>query len=152
MRTQSPSRSTVRAAVFGVIVFGSTCLGVASCSSNDSSNPAPPVNSFTTSSSTGNGGATSSASTSTSTAPSGGGGGTTATTASASSGSGGGSGGAGGQPACALTSDAGPVGCYACAPKTEPQFLNQCTGSQCSHYDNVANLPLYNGGNLPALP
>jgi hypothetical protein len=30
--------------------------------------------------------------------------------------------------------------------------LNACTDSQCSHFDNVARLPNYNGGNLPPLP
>ena len=43
-------------------------------------------------------------------------------------------------------------GCYPCPPKTDIQFLNQCTTSQWAQFDNVARLPLYNNGNLPSLP
>lgn len=46
----------------------------------------------------------------------------------------------------------GANGCYPCAPKTDAEFLNHCSGSQCSPFDNAARLPLYNGGKLPTLP
>lgn len=59
---------------------------------------------------------------------------------------GGGEGGAGGA-ACE-----GPNGCYSCKPATNVQFLNACTGAQCSKFDDAARLPLYNNGNLPELP
>jgi hypothetical protein len=62
-------------------------------------------------------------------------------------------------------SDAGPVsvdagvsctgdgGCWSCAPVTQPEFLNQCTGSQCSGFDNASRLQgLYPDGGLPPLP
>jgi hypothetical protein len=45
----------------------------------------------------------------------------------------------------------GQGGCYACAPSTPLQFLNQCTNSQCSPFDNTT-LPLLADGGLPPLP
>jgi hypothetical protein len=49
--------------------------------------------------------------------------------------------------ASVCTTDAG---CWACTPITPPEFLNQCTGSQCSPFDNYQRLPSYDGG-LPPL-
>ena len=56
--------------------------------------------------------------------------------------------------------DAGPCdatgdgGCYACPPTTTSQFLNQCTGAQCSGFSNTVRIPsndfLPDGG-LPPL-
>ena len=58
-----------------------------------------------------------------------------------------GGGGAGGGQDCD-----GPDGCYDCKPTSNVQHLNACTDAQCSKFDDVARLPLYNGGDLPALP
>lgn len=106
------------------VVLATPFVAVACDSTND--NPKPPT--FTTSassSSSGQGGA-------------GGAGGNGGEAGAA---------GAGGSPNCA-----GPNGCYACPPKETDQYLNACTDSQCSPFDNVTRLPLYNGGNLPPLP
>jgi hypothetical protein len=51
------------------------------------------------------------------------------------------------QNAEACTTDAG---CWSCIPTTSPEFLNQCTGSQCSPFDNLQRLPDYDGS-LPPL-
>jgi hypothetical protein len=143
-------------AVKGALLLGLLAtlpqLGLA-CS--DSGNPTPP-NTFTTSSTTGT--------TSTTTGTGGSGGGTTTTTTSSTTGAGGqggagggttttttGVGGAGGQGGAPPDCN-GPNNCYKCPPLTEPQFLNHCTAAQCSPFDNVARLPLYNNGNLPAIP
>jgi hypothetical protein len=68
-------------------------------------------------------------------------------------GAGGGSGGAAGNGGGGGGANCdGPSGCYACPPKSTDQFLNACTNAQCSAFDNVARLPLYNSGNLPPLP
>lgn len=56
-------------------------------------------------------------------------------------------GGGGGDPACT-----GKDGCYACAPQNNAQILQACTSAQCSPFDNVARLPLYNNGDLPPVP
>lgn len=45
----------------------------------------------------------------------------------------------------------GDGGCWRCEPTTPPEFLNQCTSSQCSPYDNAAHLPAYDGGGLAPL-
>ena len=130
-------RSRRRAALFAGALF--VVAGViAACSSE--SNPKPPDNEFTTSSGT----------TSTSASGTGGaGGGATASSGSSTStATGTGGGGTGGVP----PNCDGPSGCYSCPPKTGNQFLNACTNSQCSPFDNVARLPLYNNGNLPAIP
>lgn len=51
-------------------------------------------------------------------------------------------------PACK-----GANGCYTCEPKNELDFLNACTDSQCTPFDNAARLPLYMAGKaLPPLP
>jgi hypothetical protein len=42
------------------------------------------------------------------------------------------------------------AGCWSCLPTTGPQFLNQCTASQCSPFDNFQRLPNYDGS-LPPL-
>jgi hypothetical protein len=120
-------RSHRRAALFAGLVF---TFAVAACSSE--TNQKPPDNNFTTSS------ATSSSTSATGTGGAGGGGTSSVT-------GGGGTGGA--PPNCD-----GPNGCFSCPPKTGNQLLNACTGSQCSPFDNVARLPLYNNGNLPAIP
>ncbi len=38
-------------------------------------------------------------------------------------------------------------GCWSCTPGTEPEFLNQCTASHCTPFDN-ARVPNYDGGTL----
>jgi hypothetical protein len=145
MRARIDPRSTRRAAIVaGVIV--TIGAAIAACSSD--SNPAPP-NDFTTSSGSGAGSTASSSasgtggseSTSTTTT-------TTTGTSTSTTTSGAGGGGTGGAP----PNCDGPNGCYSCAPKTGNQFLDACTTSQCSPFDNVARLPLYNNGNLPAIP
>jgi hypothetical protein len=40
-------------------------------------------------------------------------------------------------------------GCWSCTPATTPEFLNQCTSSQCVPFDNH-RLPNFDGG-LPPL-
>jgi hypothetical protein len=124
-------RSHRLASLFAALACASLAV-ISACSSE--SNPKPPDTEFTTSSSsttsaTGTGGA--------------GGGGT-----SSSSATGTGGGGTGGAP----PNCDGPNGCYACPPKTGSQFLNACTTTQCSPFDNVKRLPLYNNGNLPPIP
>ena len=42
------------------------------------------------------------------------------------------------------------AGCWACAPSTTAEFLNQCTASHCSPFKNAQRLPDYDGG-LPPL-
>lgn len=118
-----------RAALFAVL-FSAGAIAVAACSSEG--NPTPPDTTFTTSSGTSTG--------ATGTGGAGGGG--------AGSSSATGTGGAGGAP----PECNGPNGCFACPPKTGNQILNACTASQCSPFDNVARLPLYNNGTLPPLP
>jgi hypothetical protein len=51
------------------------------------------------------------------------------------------------QDAAACTTDAG---CWSCVPTNTNQFLNQCTTSQCSPFNNALRLPDYDGG-LPPL-
>jgi hypothetical protein len=121
-------RSYRRASILAALVCVSAAA-ISACSSE--SNPKPPDTEFTTSSSTttsatGTGGA--------------GGGGTSSSSAT-------GTGGSGGAQSCD-----GPNGCYSCPPKTGAQFLNACTTTQCSPFDNVKRLPLYNNGNLPPIP
>ena len=41
-------------------------------------------------------------------------------------------------------------GCWSCTPASTPEFLNQCTSSQCSPFANATRLPNYDGG-LPPL-
>jgi hypothetical protein len=71
-------------------------------------------------------------------------------TAGHGAGAGGGAAGeAGKDPA---TSCDGKDGCYSCEPKEQTHYLNQCSDSQCEGFDNEKRLPLYNHGDLPALP
>jgi hypothetical protein len=49
--------------------------------------------------------------------------------------------------AAICTTDAG---CWSCTLVTPPEFLNQCTASQCSPFVNAQRLPDYDGG-LPPL-
>ena len=51
------------------------------------------------------------------------------------------------EDAVACTTDAG---CWSCLPTTTPEFLNQCTTSQCSPFVNTQRLPDYDGS-LPPL-
>jgi len=51
------------------------------------------------------------------------------------------------EDAVACTTDAG---CWSCLPTTTPEFLNQCTASQCSPFVNTKRLPDYDGS-LPPL-
>lgn len=46
----------------------------------------------------------------------------------------------------------GEDGCYSCEPVENEHFLNACTDADCVPFDNVARLPLYNGGDLPPVP
>jgi hypothetical protein len=46
----------------------------------------------------------------------------------------------------------GDAGCYACAPKTNEQFLNACTDSQCAPFDRKRLTHLRPDGGLPPLP
>lgn len=45
-------------------------------------------------------------------------------------------------------------GCFACEPKTNEQFLNRCSGSQCSKFDDKTRIPssVWDGGALPPMP
>jgi protocatechuate 3,4-dioxygenase beta subunit len=47
----------------------------------------------------------------------------------------------------------GAGGCFSCPPTTTSQFLNQCTGAQCSGFDNATRIPssdfLPDGGLIP---
>jgi hypothetical protein len=42
-------------------------------------------------------------------------------------------------------------GCWNCTPATAQEFLNQCTSSQCTPFDNLQRLPDWDGGALPPL-
>jgi hypothetical protein len=45
--------------------------------------------------------------------------------------------------------------CYPspCPPKTDPEFLNACTGSQCIPFDDTKRIPGYSpDGSLPLVP
>jgi hypothetical protein len=44
-----------------------------------------------------------------------------------------------------------PAGCWRCAPVEQTHFLNRCTTSDCSPFDNAARLPLF-ASPLPPLP
>lgn len=50
--------------------------------------------------------------------------------------------------------EGGPGDCYSCPPQTDEQILNSCVpaGDQCTHFDNAARLPFWDGGALPAPP
>jgi hypothetical protein len=50
------------------------------------------------------------------------------------------------QDAASCTTDAG---CWSCTPITNPEFLNQCTSSQCSPFSNTTRLPDWDGGLPP---
>jgi hypothetical protein len=117
------------------ILFGAFAASVSITACSSETNQKPPDNNFTTSTGTGTETSTSTSASATGTGGAGGGGTSSAT----------GTGGA--PPKCD-----GPNGCYACPPKTGVQILNACSGSQCSPFDNVARLPLYNNGNLPPIP
>jgi hypothetical protein len=43
------------------------------------------------------------------------------------------------------------AGCWSCTPSTTGEFLNQCTASQCTPFNNLQRLPDYDGGALPPL-
>jgi hypothetical protein len=51
------------------------------------------------------------------------------------------------EDAAACTTDSG---CWSCTPQTSAEFLNQCTSSQCSPFSNAQRLPDYDGS-LPPL-
>lgn len=59
------------------------------------------------------------------------------------------SGDAGGDAAGGFT---GPNGCWQGPATTSNQALNACTDGTCTPFINVDRLPLYNNGNLPAVP
>jgi hypothetical protein len=47
----------------------------------------------------------------------------------------------------------GPMGCYACTPTTNDEFLNACNGMTCQAFDDQGRLPLLQpDGGLPPLP
>jgi hypothetical protein len=55
-----------------------------------------------------------------------------------------------GAPVLDAASCAADGGCWSCTPETTSEFLNQCSGSQCSPFVNAQRLPNYDGG-LPPL-
>jgi hypothetical protein len=64
---------------------------------------------------------------------------------------GGGSGGVdGGEGGAANCEPQGELDCYPCAPKTNEQFLNQCSDAECSPFDNAERIPGFDG-TLPDL-
>ena len=75
------------------------------------------------------------------------GGGNQGGTSGGQAGTGGGQAGTGGGGPCGSQN-----GSFAGTPKTDKQFLNHCTNSQCEPFDDEARLPLFNHGNLPAVP
>lgn len=48
----------------------------------------------------------------------------------------------------------GDGGCFNCKPTTNEQFLNHCSGSSCSPFDNKTRIPAatWDGGKLPPVP
>jgi hypothetical protein len=56
-------------------------------------------------------------------------------------------GGSGGEADC---SPQGDYDCYPCAPKTDEQYLNQCSDAECSPFDNAERIPGFTG-TLPDL-
>ena len=70
-------------------------------------------------------------------------------------GQGGAAGGDSGAPECDPSkTGSNPKGCYPCAPTKNDQFLNHCTSSDCSPFDNPGRLGAdnWNGGKLKPLP
>jgi hypothetical protein len=154
-----PSRRSLASSA--AILALSGAVAFAACSSNDD-NPTP-TPTFTS----GSGGAGGSAGggsggdqgtggdgTGGSTGGSAGGGGTAGSGGAAGSAGGVSDGGAGGPKDAApdinpalCTSDAG---CWSCPPLKPEDFLNHCTASQCSHFDDSTRLPpQYRDGGLP---
>jgi hypothetical protein len=74
-------------------------------------------------------------------------------TTSGSSSGGGGNGAGGGGSTSTGDECIGPDGCFACAPDTQPEFLNGCTDAACVPYDNaqIADL-LEEDGSVPPVP
>jgi hypothetical protein len=146
----TPKTLRIAGALLLPIAITTTALAV-SCSSGNS-NPQPQVPVYTTDSGSDGGSAVQ---------PEAGGGTETGSGAD----TGGGGEGGGGTPdasndgptfdalpdvdAAACTSDAG---CWSCPPSSTSQFLNQCTNSTCSPFDNGSRVPSYDGGALPPLP
>ena len=65
----------------------------------------------------------------------------------------GGSDGGGGDLGAAGAVSCDPQGeydCYPCAPKTNEQYLNQCSDTECSPFDNSERIPGFDG-TLPEL-
>lgn len=48
--------------------------------------------------------------------------------------------------------DKGPDGCFCGKPSKDADFLNQCNGLQCQHYDNGKLKKLNSDGSVPAVP
>jgi hypothetical protein len=48
----------------------------------------------------------------------------------------------------------GDGGCFSCKPTTNEQFLDHCSGSSCSPFDNKTRIPAatWDGGALPPVP
>lgn len=133
MNTRIDRQLALQALRAAGLLVGAQLLFLAACSSSDDTNAAPTTTQTYTTSNT------------TSTTGGGGGDATTATTGTGTGGSG--TGGSGGVLDCD-----GPNGCYDCPPQTDKQFHEACTDANCSPFDDVARLPLYNNGNLPAIP
>lgn len=112
-------------------VLGAAAV-VAACSSNDSSNPQPPVYSV-------EGGAGQDASVDVQQQQPDGSSQDAGSEAQAEA--------APPEDAAACTADSG---CWSCTPQTPTEFLNQCTSSQCSPFVNAQRLPDYDGS-LPPL-
>ena len=143
-RTARPE--TVRIATLATLALSLAALTAPACGGDDNPKPSSSSSSSTTSSGTGGAATTST--------PGTGGTGTGGAATTSSTGTGGaattsstGTGGGDAGQSCT-----GTDGCYACPPQTTSEFLNGCTNAQCSPFDNVARLPLYNNGNLPSLP
>lgn len=46
----------------------------------------------------------------------------------------------------------GPNGCWVGPATKSSEALNACTDGTCTPFNNATRLPLYNNGNLPAVP
>lgn len=61
----------------------------------------------------------------------------------------------GGYPQCVegvcVARDLNPPGCFPYEPAETSQYLNQCTGAECTPFDNCARLGLCGGATLPPL-
>jgi hypothetical protein len=147
MKTHHPPHTSHPLRIAGLALAMVTVTALAAVPACGNSNPVPPG---TSSSVAGSSGATTGT----------GGSSTTGSGASTTSGTGGattsgtggattvGTGGNDAGPPC--VPDGGATGCYSCPPTTTDEFLNACAANdQCSHFDNTARIPGWDGGPLP---